>query len=976
RVAAISPHPESELHLQFIIRKTIDWLARNDALMVLTSPFQNEEWIVGKTKKIGWVTDGGLSTARIDYSTDNGANWTMITASSSSPYTWVVPDAPSSVCKIKITSLTESSFGDTISFKIIPEPPSIYSVIGGNWSEPSTWVGGVVPDSTDNVIIDSSHTVIVDSEAKCSNLTFDDASSRLGLSANLRIYGNVNLFDNSTNPFYSGATLWSEGAKMIFTGAEETQQINNLGTTSSSPFPIRFDELVVDKNSGKFATSIGSNVKLGIGTSLEIINGTFELASSDDIEGRNTSGAATTPTITVRSNGIFNMIGSSSVIRRGNFIGDETGKLGKLIVYGTAYLVSGTTSGKLNFTGIDIENGGLVDIPLGRGTVSSAMNCGVITIKSGGKLKNNLNTAFWYNNPTVPPSIVINNGGEYEASSSATTLPQGGVTQNSGSTIRYSFGGDITMPVGISSYKTLILSNSGNKSLGVTTTIEEYLQLSGTATLNKGAYNLIYNADAVLRYGASGQTSAQTTTDNEWPASDGPLNVQVYNTGGVTLHDDRTLSGTLTLTVGSLDNNGSADDKKLTFGNDATITRARGSLTVEPTFGSNINLRYTSSLENVTTGYEMPAAPTVLKDLNISSSQGITLGGDVTVNGTFTLGGGGVLLNGHSITYGTVVDAGGALSESQNLNAPLSVNIGNLGVLISSGSNLGSTTVKRGFASQTGAGNAGIKRWYDISPANNTGLNATLVFQYNEGDELNGIPEANLRLFKSTNGGTTWTYAGGTVDAGANTVTLTGIDGFSRWTLASENAPLPVELTSFTANVKGNGVELRWKTESEVNSYLFEVQKSVQNSEWEKAGEVAASGNSNSPREYTFTDDNVMTGKYRYRLRIVDNDGSAKYSNTVEVNTGMPVRFNLSQNYPNPFNPTTTISFTLAQDGMTELKVFNIIGQEVASLFKEEGKAGQIYRISFNASDLPSGIYFAKLLQGNSQMMKKMILIK
>ena len=73
----------------------------------------------------------------------------------------------------------------------------------------------------------------------------------------------------------------------------------------------------------------------------------------------------------------------------------------------------------------------------------------------------------------------------------------------------------------------------------------------------------------------------------------------------------------------------------------------------------------------------------------------------------------------------------------------------------------------------------------------------------------------------------TWTLEGGTVDPDANTVTLTGIDGFSRWTLASVSAPLPVELISFTAGVKGKTVELGWKTEGEVNSYLFEIERAL-----------------------------------------------------------------------------------------------------------------------------------------------------
>ena len=74
--------------------------------------------------------------------------------------------------------------------------------------------------------------------------------------------------------------------------------------------------------------------------------------------------------------------------------------------------------------------------------------------------------------------------------------------------------------------------------------------------------------------------------------------------------------------------------------------------------------------------------------------------------------------------------------------------------------------------------------------------------------ELNGLDEATLVLFRSTDGGATWMPAGGAADGAANTVTVTGLDAFSRWTAASSPAPLPVELSSFTAATDGEAVVL------------------------------------------------------------------------------------------------------------------------------------------------------------------------
>ena len=86
-------------------------------------------------------------------------------------------------------------------------------------------------------------------------------------------------------------------------------------------------------------------------------------------------------------------------------------------------------------------------------------------------------------------------------------------------------------------------------------------------------------------------------------------------------------------------------------------------------------------------------------------------------------------------------------------------------------------------------------------------------------------------------------------------------------------------------------------------------------------------------------------------------------------------RFNLDQNYPNPFNPSTTISFSIPSSGFTSLKVYDILGNEVAALVEEEKPAGN-YKVSFDASFLSSGTYFYRLSAGSFTEVKKMILIK
>jgi len=95
----------------------------------------------------------------------------------------------------------------------------------------------------------------------------------------------------------------------------------------------------------------------------------------------------------------------------------------------------------------------------------------------------------------------------------------------------------------------------------------------------------------------------------------------------------------------------------------------------------------------------------------------------------------------------------------------------------------------------------------------------------------------------------------------------------------------------------------------------------------------------------------------------------------VENIDGVPSEFSLSQNYPNPFNPSTAINFSIAEKGFVTLKVFNLLGQEVALLVNEEKAAGH-YNVNFNASQLASGMYVYRLQTENFTSTKKMILMK
>jgi hypothetical protein len=206
-------------------------------------------------------------------------------------------------------------------------------------------------------------------------------------------------------------------------------------------------------------------------------------------------------------------------------------------------------------------------------------------------------------------------------------------------------------------------------------------------------------------------------------------------------------------------------------------------------------------------------------------------------------------------------------------------------------------------------------------------------------------------------------------------VVVDGIRISEAWTLA----PLPVELTSFTATAKGRGVELVWNTATEVNNYGFEIEKGRMKDElgsmnWEKIGFVEGHGTTNAPKSYTFVDGSA-SGTVAYRLKQIDRDGSFEYSNQVEITIAAPKEFALMQNHPNPFNPATAISYTLPVAGHVTLKIYNLIGKEVATLVNGVQDAG-VKVAQFNASQLPSGIYFYTLRTQNFSATRKMMLLK
>ena len=254
-----------------------------------------------------------------------------------------------------------------------------------------------------------------------------------------------------------------------------------------------------------------------------------------------------------------------------------------------------------------------------------------------------------------------------------------------------------------------------------------------------------------------------------------------------------------------------------------------------------------------------------------------------------------------------------------------------------------------------------------------TGLNASSTYQwYVELDDQSSNPTTPIQPSVTTG-------------QSPSSVTTGPIWSFST------DAGLPVELSSFTAHLQGSDVRLDWRTETELNNYGFEILRRTQNEEWITIGFVDGYGNTNSPKEYSFVDESPSGGtQLSYRLKQIDTDGKFEYSSIVEVSLA-PNDFALYQNYPNPFNPTTKIKYTVAPPNLPEgeayviIKVYDVLGSEIAILVNEEKDAGT-YEIEFsanggsasggNAWNLTSGMYIYRMQAGSFTQIKKMLILK
>jgi len=253
--------------------------------------------------------------------------------------------------------------------------------------------------------------------------------------------------------------------------------------------------------------------------------------------------------------------------------------------------------------------------------------------------------------------------------------------------------------------------------------------------------------------------------------------------------------------------------------------------------------------------------------------------------------------------------------------------------------------------------------------------NTVLLYHFDDG-ALPPTSSASNFSFTHVNGSTTGSDANDVISS-----------NYVDYNSVGSGLPLPVELTSFKAKVSKNGVILNWETATEVNNYGFEIERAstslstinhqsrAGSNEWEVIGFVTGHGSSNSPQNYSFLDTETLNGNIQYRLKQIDTDGTFEYSDVVTVTSKTLAKYELYQNYPNPFNPSTVVSFTLPEMSHVKIAVYNVIGQEVAKLVDKEMEAG-FHNITFDGSNLSTGLYIYRLETPNYSKTMKMILLR
>ena len=782
--------------------------------------------------------------------------------------------------------------------------------------------------------------VTVSTDETCDNLTLTNLANAITVSSGktLTVRGLLNCTATPSVAIVGGL------GTIKLTGAAFSSPAQVIGSNWAAA--AIFYNLTFDPGSGIELTT-GANIEADAGT-IEIASGTVTLGSAFEIRGTGTA--------------VLQIDAGASLNSSGQ--------------------IRGSSSGSSYFPTVTIN--GIV-------ATTSYLNATTITIGSNGTL----NTAFagtqgWWNAANAP------------------------TTMNIGGTVNYNLSG--AQSVAGATYNNLTVSGSGTKTLSGSATVSGTLTLT-SGTVTTGANTLTLNGSINQTTGnidasnASASVMFSGSSVQSIPASmfTGLIkNITFSNNVGVTLNSSLTVNGTCTVNgVLNCGTNtiGGSGSTKVNPPATVNIGHADGLAGNIFTLGSN---SFSPGATYVYNGLVAQAISSYLPDnltgkLKIDNSNGVSLNRSLTItSGTLDLNSG-ILKTRFDVSTIQNLSIGSTAtisnySSNSFVNGPLIATLSS-GVdrtfPIGSGTtyrpmtlhmNVGQdvtaemfNTVPSGPFTGSGVDKISLVRYYSISNANSSNCTITLPWGIDDGiNDLTNITAvfgANSSIWVSNNrsGGTTGNASSGTVRGTFSNIV--GAD-FTLGNITGGTNPLPVEMTFFTAVAQKVSAVLAWSTATEVNNYGFEIERrTIAGIAWAKVGFMAGNGTTNSTHEYSYTDNNLSAGKYAYRIKQIDNSGAFKYSKSTELEIAASASFALNQNYPNPFNPTTNFTYGVAQTEFVSVKIFDVLGREVTTLVNEIMDAGT-HSISFDAHNLPSGVYYARLQSGTQTATRQIILMK
>ncbi len=598
-----------------------------------------------------------------------------------------------------------------------------------------------------------------------------------------------------------------------------------------------------------------------------------------------------------------------------------------------------------------------------------------------------------YNNLTISQSrgsanVTLNNANTISISGNLVLSASNVNYVLTGTTLQFIGAAQTNIPSFGTTYNNLTFSGSGEKSFAAAVTManSSTLTLSGTADLNNTVNNVrvgttsgtIARSGGSLRNAPLFPTSLNlsyfsgATTGPEVPTSATILNNVVISSGAgnnviLAASTTPTINGNVSLASGNLDIN-SASSLTVNGLLNSSGGFVKGGTSSNLIIGGNSGLNASIPFAS---GFELLNNLTVNRS---GSASTLTLGSNLTVNTNVNFGssstcrintGANTLTLSPSATITGETNAKyvqGNLATTRTINNNLTgETFGGMGVAISECNNCGMGDVQMirrsgpgSFA--TGLGNQSINRVWRISPASQPTTPVNLTLSWLSADDNYVSPVGNINVFKSTDLGTTWNRVWCVPTAfTARTITLQ-TSSFSDWTIGDDNNPLPVTLGNFTGKRVASTNQLIWNTLSEINNKGFEIERSINGTDFQKVGFVEGNGTTNKAQNYIFTD--LFGADAYYRLKQVDIDGKFEYSKTIFIG-GTVSAINLSV-YPNP--TTEYVNLEGIEEGSI-VTIYNLQGIVVLeTTFNNQ---------PINVKELSNGMYTLQVEGVSVKLLKK-----